>query len=92
MRWTVRIKKSVAKKIPGLPEGVRLSLLVLLQEMELNGAVRGNWQNYGKLSDNRHHCHLKKGKPTYLAVWEEIADEINLIEVIYVGTHEKAPY
>ncbi len=35
---------------------------------------------------------LKKGKPTYVAVWVEREDEIRLVEVVYAGTHEKAPY
>jgi mRNA-degrading endonuclease RelE of RelBE toxin-antitoxin system len=35
---------------------------------------------------------LMKGKPTYVAVWEEQNKEIKLVEVIYAGTHEKAPY
>ncbi len=30
--------------------------------------------------------------PTYVAVWEESAGEVRLIEVTYVGTHAKAPY
>ena len=28
---------------------------------------------------------------TYVAVWEVIDKEIRLVEVSYVGTHEKAP-
>ena len=56
------------------------------------GPVAGNWPNYGKLDDNRHHCHLKKGRPTYVAVWWEVRQEKQTIEVAYVGTHEKAPY
>ena len=59
-------------------------------ELELSGPVRGNWPNYGKLSKTEHHCHLKKGKPTYVACWRLV--EKNIIEVYYVGTHEKAPY
>jgi hypothetical protein len=35
---------------------------------------------------------LKKGHPTYVAIWEVKNKEIRLIEVIYAGTHEKAPY
>ncbi len=53
--------------------------------------MRGNWPNYSKLGDGRHHCHLKKGNPTYVAVWIEEQDRIT-VEIIYVGTHEKAPY
>ena len=39
-----------------------------------------------------YHCHLKKGRPTYVAVREVLDKEIKLIEVIYAGTYEKAPY
>lgn len=59
--------------------------------IEFSGPVRGNWPNYSKLADGRHHCHLKKGKPTYVAVWSEDKATVT-VEVIYVGTHEKAPY
>lgn len=34
----------------------------------------------------------EKGNPTYVAVWREERNEIRLVEVIYAGTHEKAPY
>jgi hypothetical protein len=64
----------------------------LLRDIELYGPVRGDWPNYGKLGKGRHHCHIKKGKPTYVAVWEEKDKKIKLIEVTYVGTHERAPY
>ncbi len=63
-----------------------------IREIELAGPVRGDWPNYSKLGRDRHHCHLKKGKPTYVAVWEVKNRKICLIEVIYAGTHEKAPY
>ncbi len=34
---------------------------------------------------------LKKGKPTYVALWTVDKKQVT-VEVIYVGTHEKAPY
>ncbi|MGA7877357.1 MAG: hypothetical protein WCA08_16985 [Desulfoferrobacter sp.] len=92
MEWTVTVKKKVSKEIPKLPDSVKANLIALIREMEFGGPVRGNWQNYGKLFDGLHHCHLKKGKPCYVAVWEVKDKEIRLIEVCYVGTHEKAPY
>jgi len=52
------------------------------------GEASGNRCLYPEL----HHCHLKKGRPTYIAVWEINDKEIKLVEVTYVGTHEKAPY
>jgi hypothetical protein len=92
MTWTVEIHRKAQKSIRCLPSSVRIALRTLLAELESSGPVRGNWSNYGKLSKARHHCHLKKGNPTYVAVWEEGPKGIQFIEVTYVGTHEKAPY
>lgn len=64
----------------------------LVIEMEQEGPYRSNWLNYGTLSENEFHCHLKKGKPTYVACWRIIDKNKRKIEVYYVGTHEKAPY
>lgn len=90
--WKVKLANKTAKGIYRLPKSVQDSLAALIAEIRLSGPVRGNWSNYSKLPYNRHHCHLKKGHPTYVAVWEERDNEIFFIEVIYVGTHEKAPY
>jgi hypothetical protein len=75
-----------------LPQQVQSALLFLAHEIARCGPVRGDWPNYSKLGPKRHHCHIKKGKPTYVAVWEELDGEIRLVEITYVGTHEKAPY
>jgi hypothetical protein len=40
----------------------------------------------------KYHCHLKAGRPTYVACWELIDKKIRILEVYYVGTREKAPY
>ncbi len=92
MPWIVTSKKTVKKQIKKLPIAVKESLFALLLEIEKQGPMRGNWPNYGKLAKDRHHCHLKKGHPTYVAVWEIKDNQIKLVEVIYVGSHEKAPY
>lgn len=92
MEWIVQLTGRANKQALKLPRGVAERLLLLMEEIRRSGPVRGNWPNYGKLADGRHHCHLKKGKPTYVAVWEERDREIRLIEVTYAGTHEKAPY
>lgn len=92
MTWTVTVKKKAEKQFRKLPVGVTKALVRLLREIEFYGPYRNNWQNYGSLCKNRFHCHLKKGHPTYVAVWEIIDKEIRLIEVTYAGTHEKAPY
>lgn len=92
MAWTVHISAKAQKGLRVLPATVRKALALLLADIEDMGPVRGDWPNYSKLGSGRHHCHLKKGKPTYVAVWYEEHGKIKVIEVTYVGTHEKAPY
>ena len=92
MNWTVNITKKATKMISKLPKGIQKSLFALFLEIEKDGPVRGNWVNYSKLPLSRHHCHIKKGNPTYVAVWEVKDKQVRIVEVIYVGTHEKAPY
>ena len=92
MIWTVQIMRRALKQVDRLPVKVRESLADLIRDMELHGPVRGNWPNYSRLSENRHHCHIKKGQPTYVTIWEVTDKGIKLIEVTYAGTHEKAPY
>lgn len=92
MIWTVKIMRRALKQVDRLPVKVREGLADLIRDMELHGPVRGNWPNYSRLSENRHHCHIKKGQPTYVTIWEVTDKGIKLIEVTYAGTHEKAPY
>jgi len=92
MAWTVMLSNKAAKQYKKLPKSVRDNIDTLVTEIRVAGPVRGNWPNYSKLSETEHHCHIKKGKPAYVAVWEEIDGEIRVAEITYVGTHEKAPY
>ena len=86
----------VGKKIKKLPVSVQSSVLLLMRDLEQNGpATGGGWKNYGKFKGvvgDKRHCHLSKGRPTYVCCWEILDKEIKLMEVYYVGTHEKAPY
>lgn len=92
MTWTVEFTGKAKKQTSKLPARVREVLFQLALEIEAAGPVRGNWPNYSKLSDDRHHCHLKKGNPCYVAIWRVSKGKIQFIEVTYAGTHEKAPY
>lgn len=92
MAWTVIERRYLNKRVRKLPESVQNLLIALKKDMEANGPIRGDWLNFSALTDNRYHCHLKKSHPTYVAIWEVIGKEIKLIEVIYAGTHENAPY
>ena len=87
----VQLHRKAEKQAAVLPRKVLDILFELMREIRIAGPIRGNWPNYGKLTGNRHHCHLKKGKPTYVAVWTEDKDTIT-VEIIYAATHEKAPY
>lgn len=101
MPWEVVLHSRVQKALDNLSKALSKKLFekiesafkLLFGELESFGPVRGTWPNYSKLDNNRHHCHLKKGKPTYVAVWNDLStDTCKKIEVEYVGTHEKAPY
>ncbi len=92
MTWTVTYSRQAEKQRVKLPERIKAVLDALILEIMSSGPARINWKNYSKLSNGDHHCHLKKGQPTYVAVWQVTDKTIKLVEVTYVGTHEKAPY
>ena len=92
MTWTVMLSRQALPQVDTLPVNLKENLIDLIRDIEHHGPVRGNWPNYSRLSNDRHHCHIKKGKPTYVAIWEVTDKGIKLIEVTYAGTHEKAPY
>jgi len=90
--WAVFFSKKAKKQIRELPEPVQFKLDVLESDIRAYGPVRGNWKNYSKLTEAKHHCHLKSGHPTYVVCWEVIDRTIKIVEIYYAGTHEKAPY
>jgi hypothetical protein len=73
------------------------TLRLLVNDLQKHGPAPGRGcPNYGKLKGTRkqdlRHCHLIKGKPTYVCCWKVINKQAQIIEGYYVGTHEKAPY
>lgn len=92
MPWTIEFTRQARKQVDRLPAVARSALAALVVDLQENGPTRGDWPNYSKLSGQRHHCHLRKGRPCYVAVWQVTDKEIKLIEVQYAGTHENAPY
>lgn len=96
MSWTVKIPKKTGKQIQKLPERVQKALAFLINDLAINGpTTSGGWKNYGKLlgqPGDKRHCHILKGKPTYVCCWEVINKQIKIMEVYYAGTHENAPY
>ena len=93
--WTVEITGKAQKQRGKLPEDIADALLALWTELKLEGPVQPEWSHYGKLKGRKkeeHHCHLNKGRPAYVAVWQVLDKQIRLMEIKYVGTHENAPY
>lgn len=95
--WTVnhigQAKKALKEISKYIPNRTQASYALLLGELKSLGPFRRNWPNFTKMSGrgNDYHCHIEKGRPTYVVCWNMDKNK-KLIEVYYVGTHEKAPY
>jgi mRNA-degrading endonuclease RelE of RelBE toxin-antitoxin system len=97
MKWTVQFSGKAHKQVKKLSTSIIAVLRLLIEDLSHNGPYPGEgWLNYSKLNGEKNidkrHCHLKKGKPTYVCCWQVIDKKIRIIEVYYVGTHENAPY
>lgn len=93
--WTVTLTARAKKQRDKLAEDMASMLAALIGELAWEGPTQPEWHHYGKLHGKKketHHCHLNKGKPRYVAVWEVTDRQVKLIEVKYAGTHENAPY
>ncbi len=93
-KWTVLISTRLGKQLTKLPPKVQEAAKSLLIHLEKYGPTAASWPNYGKLKGKKdvYHCHLNKGKPCYVVVWQVIDNELKIQEIRYVGTHEKADY
>jgi hypothetical protein len=98
MLWEVRFSRNASKLYERLKRsGQKKPSIIdvidfLVIELQAKGPERVNWPNYSKLGGDLYHCHLKKGRPTYIACWRVVNERFKQIEVYYVGTHEGAPY
>lgn len=92
--WTVNIVGQAKRSAKTLSKQAAASFSFLFMELRAKGPYRSNWPNYtktkGKIED--YHCHIEKGRPTYVACWRIIDKKQKIIEAYYAGTHEKAPY
>lgn len=95
MDWTVVFSSRAAKQRAKLPARISKRLEALGALIKETGPIQPTMPHFGKLkgwSGEVYHCHLNKGRPTYVAVWAVENRTVQLVEVTYVGTHEKAPY
>ncbi|MDR2054352.1 MAG: cytotoxic translational repressor of toxin-antitoxin stability system [Desulfovibrio sp.] len=92
--WKVEFSSQAKKQKDNLPGKIDDILSALVTEIRVEGPVQTEWHHYGKLAgaDDVHHCHLNKGKPRYVAVWKVMNRTVRLVEIKYVGTHEKVRY
>lgn len=91
-KWEVGLKGQAKKASKNLPKKTHDTFMLLLFDLE-KGPIKHNWPNYSALKGvvGHYHCHIEKGRPTYVACWT--ADKkTKTIEVYYAGTHEQAPY
>jgi hypothetical protein len=49
-----------------------IDLLVL--DLQRRGPQLPDWPHFGSLEEGYFHCHLHRGKPTYVACWKIILD------------------
>jgi hypothetical protein len=95
MSWNVEVTGKAEKQAEKLPDDIRRRFHALVTELWLKGAVLPHRSHFGKIMGKKgvYHCHLAGGHPTYVACWRLTPrNEIEIIEVYYVGTHENAPY
>ncbi len=97
MLWIVTLTRNTEKQLIKLPEKIKLISQLLVNDLEKHGYYPGSqWPNFSKLQGKQdkylYHCHLIKGRPTYVACWKITNKKLRKIEVYYVGTHENAPY
>ena len=59
MRHIVSIKRSVLKRLGGLPENIQRLFMALVEVLKESGATGPHgWKNYGKLNKTEYDCHL----------------------------------
>ncbi len=88
MAHQVQIKKKVDRGLRKLPKNVQQLLFLLVADLQAEGPIQKDWQNFSSLGRDRYHCHLTR---RYVACWKCRKNDI-VIEVYYVGSREKAPY
>ncbi len=95
--WTVEFSKKAGKqyeklKRNGSRPSINDTIDFLVLDLKKHGPELPSWPNYGPLEKEHFHCHLRKGRPTYVACWKIVDKKRKQIEVYYVGSHEGAPY
>ena len=94
-KWEVSLSNKVKKQKKRLSQKAQDLLFSLQIALKKDGPIQKEWPNFSALDKKRliYHCHMnKKGRPTYVAIWQVLNKKIKLIEISYVGTREGVPY
>lgn len=95
--WSVQFSRSAIKqykklKRNGSKPSINDVVDLLVLDLQQRGPKLVDWPHFSSLDKDHFHCHLHRGKPTYIACWRTVDKITKYIEVYYVGTHEGAPY
>ncbi len=94
--WQVKITGKARKQADKLPTAMNDALWALIEDLRIYGPIAKNWPHFGPLKGKKepgwYHCHLNKGKPRYVVIWQVTNKVAKLMEVRYAGTHENANY
>jgi mRNA-degrading endonuclease YafQ of YafQ-DinJ toxin-antitoxin module len=92
--WDVGITNKAQKSKDNLPPEISFAFMALFKSLQQDGPIQPRRRNFGKLEGTKDtwHCHLNSGRPTYVVVWKVLNKQEKLMEILYVGTHENAPY
>jgi mRNA-degrading endonuclease RelE of RelBE toxin-antitoxin system len=92
--WKVIFSRKADKQKDKLPSAIVEALYLLRKDLEIRGPAVP-WPHYGKIVGSKsghYHCHLNKGHPTSVVVWQVVNRTIRVMEIQFVGTHEKVDY
>ncbi|MHC1699993.1 MAG: type II toxin-antitoxin system RelE/ParE family toxin [Humidesulfovibrio sp.] len=96
MSWTIFITNKATKQIDKLSPNLKEIFEALLRDLQQCGPQLPGWphfqKNHGTGKIECYHCHLQRGKPTWVAIWRVLDKRARQLEIRYVGTHEKADY
>ena len=95
MHWLIEFTAKAAKGRSRLPQKIRDRLDALVRAIQFGGPIQPSMPHFGTLKNRPgdwYHCHLNKGRPVYVVVWQIKNKKTVLIEVTSVGSHEKVPY
>ncbi len=72
MFWMIWFTGKARKQAAKLPSDLKRRLRALAQDLRTRGPNCQGWPNFGKIYafEDCFHCHLKKGRPTYVVVWK----------------------